>query len=312
MPVTSPDYYEVLGVPRDASLDDVRQAYRKLARKLHPDVNKEPGAEDRFKAVSEAYDVLRDPDKRAQYDTFGTTGAGAGTGSRGGPGFSAGNGSGGVSFDFSDADLRGDGFSDLLEQMFSGRSRPGGAGFGFGGSSGGRNDQEAVLELDLEEAARGGSRRLDLGDGRTISVDIPAGTRDGQLLRVPGQGGPGVAGGAPGDLLLRIRIRPNRRFRVDGADLHVDLPVSPWEAALGAEVPVQTLDGRAKVKVPAGSSSGRKLRLRGQGLQANGGRRAGDLYATVSIRVPKRLTKRERELFGQLASESKFDPRKNG
>ena len=113
-------------------------------------------------------------------------------------------------------------------------------------------------------------------------------------------------------LLLRIRIRPNRRFRVDGADLHVELPVSPWEAALGAEVPVPTLDGRAKVKVPAGTSSGRKLRLRGQGLQANGDRRAGDLYATVSIRVPKRLTKRERELFGQLASESKFDPRKNG
>lgn len=311
MPVTSPDHYQVLGVPRDASLDAVRQAYRKLARKFHPDVNREPGAEDRFKAISEAYDVLRDPDKRAQYDRYGAVGAGAPGGSRGGPGSSGGNGSRDVGFDFTEADLQDGAYGDLFEQFFNGRSRPGG-GFGFGGFAGARNDQEAVLELDLEEAARGGTRRLDLGDGRTISVDIPAGKRDGQLLRVPGQGGPGIAGGAPGDLLLRIRIRPNRRFRVDGADLYVELPVSPWEAALGAEVPVPTLDGTAKVKVPAGTSSGRKLRLRGQGLPANGGRPAGDLYATVSIRVPKRLTKRERELFGELASASKFDPRKNG
>lgn len=312
MPVTSPDHYEALGVPRDASPDAVRQAYRRLARRFHPDVNREPGAEDRFKAISEAYDVLRDPDKRAQYDRYGAVGAGAPGASRGGSGFSGGNGSRDVGFDFSEGDLRDGAYGDLLEQIFSGRARPGGGGFGFGGFPGGRTDQEAVLELDLEEAARGGTRHLDLGDGRRTSVDVPAGTRDGQLLRLPGQGGRGKAGGAPGDLLLRIRIRPHRRFRVDGADLYVELPASPWEAALGAEVPVPTLDGAAKVMVPAGTSSGRKLRLRGLGLPANGGRPAGDLYATVSIRVPKRLTKRERELFGQLASASKFDARKSG
>jgi curved DNA-binding protein len=311
MPVTSPDYYEVLGVPRDANSDAVRQAYRKLARRFHPDINKEPGAEDRFKEISEAYDVLRDPDKRAQYDRYGAVGAGSAGGPRGGPGFGRGNGSGDASFDFSEADLRDAGFGDLFEQVFSGRSGPGGAGFGFSGFSGGNNDQEAVLELSLEEAARGGTRRLDLGDGRTISVDIPAGTRDGQRLRLPGQARPGTGGGTPGDLFLRVRIRPNRRFRVDGSDLYVELPVTPWEAALGAEVPVATLDGSARVKVPAGSSSGRRLRLRGQGLAASNGRPAGDLYATVSIRVPKRPTKRERELFEQLASASKFDPRKD-
>jgi curved DNA-binding protein len=311
MPVTSPDYYEVLGVPRGANSDAVRQAYRGLARRFHPDINKEPGAEDRFKEISEAYDVLRDPDKRAQYDRYGAVGAGAAGGPGGGPGFGRGNGSGDASFDFSEADLRDAGFGDLFEQVFSGRSRPGTAGFGFGGFSGGREDREAVLELSLEEAARGGTRRLDLGDGRTISVDIPAGTRDGQRLRLAGQARPGPGGGEPGDLFLRVRIRPHRRFRVDGSDLYVELPVTPWEAALGAEVPVATLDGTARVKVPAGSSSGRKLRLRAQGFPAAGGRPAGDLYATVSIRVPKRPTKRERELFEQLASASKFNPRQD-
>ena len=171
------------------------------------------------------------------------------------------------------------------------------------------SDLEAVLELGLTEAAAGGRRRLSI-DGRSVEVDIPRGVRDGQLIRIPGQGTPGTGGGSPGDLILRISLRPDPDFRVEGGDLYTDLPVAPWEAALGAEVPVPTLDGTAQVKVPAGSSCGRRLRLRGQGLPGNAEVPAGDLYAVVTIQVPKRLTKRERELFQQLADHSKFDPRK--
>ena len=168
----------------------------------------------------------------------------------------------------------------------------------------------AVLDLALEEAARGGKRWLSV-DGRSVEVDIPRGVTDGDRIRVPGQGGAGVGGGPAGDLLLRVRLRPHPRFRVDGRDLYTDLAVSPWEAALGAQIPVATLDGTARVKVPPGSSSGRKLRLRGQGLPGSGGSPPGDLYAVVMIAVPKRLAKKERELFERLASVSKFDPRKS-
>jgi curved DNA-binding protein len=167
-----------------------------------------------------------------------------------------------------------------------------------------------VLELSLEEAARGGRRRISLNDGTDFEVEIPRGVRDGQRIRLPGQGGAGAGGGPAGDLYLRVRLRPHPVFRVEGRDLYVDLPVSPWEAALGAEVPVPTLEGSARVKVPPGSSSGRRLRLRGQGLPDSAGGPAGDLYAVVEIHVPKKLTRRERELFEQLASVSKFDPRK--
>jgi curved DNA-binding protein len=171
-------------------------------------------------------------------------------------------------------------------------------------------DYEAVLDLALEEAARGGKRWVSV-DGQSVEVDIPRGVTDGDRIRVPGHGGAGVGGGPPGDLILRVRLRPHPRFRVQGRDLYTDLAVSPWEAALGAEVPVATLDGSARVKVPPGSSSGRKLRLRGQGLPGSGGSPPGDLYALVTIAVPKRLTKKERELFERLASVSKFDPRKS-
>jgi curved DNA-binding protein len=171
-------------------------------------------------------------------------------------------------------------------------------------------DREAVLELSLEEAARGGPRRISLSDGSDFEVQIPHGVRDGQRIRLPGQGGAGSGGGPSGDLYLRVRLRPHPVFEVEGRDLYVDLPVTPWEAALGAEVPVPTLEGTARVKVPPGSSSGRRLRLRGQGLPDGAGGPAGDLYAIVEIHVPKKLTSRERELFEQLASVSKFDPRR--
>jgi curved DNA-binding protein len=170
-------------------------------------------------------------------------------------------------------------------------------------------NQEAVLELTLEEAAAGGKRRISLGNGRDFEVAIPRGVSDGQRIRLAGQGSAGVGGGPPGDLFLRVRLRPHPRFRVEGRDLYVDLPVSPWEAALGAEVPVKTLSGSARVRVPAGSSSGRRLRLRGEGLPNPSGP-TGNLYAVLAIHVPKRLTGAERELFQQLANVSKFDPRK--
>jgi curved DNA-binding protein len=308
MPVTFQDYYEALGVSRDATADEIRQAYRKLARTYHPDVNKERDAEDRFKQISEAYDVLRDPDKRERYDRFGSNWR-AGQDVSGASGFEdafrAGDGFGDARVDFGDSD-----FSDFFENVFGRRRGAGGGRAGFDGFSMRGNDREAVLELALEEAARGGKRWLSLGDGRSLEVDIPRGVRDGQRIRLAGEGGAGAGGGPPGDLFLRVRLKPHPRFRVEGRDLYVDLAVSPWEAALGAQVPVPTLEGNAQVKVPSGSSSGRRLRLRGQGLPGSGGAQAGDLYVVLTIRVPKKLTKKERELFERLASVSKFDPRK--
>jgi curved DNA-binding protein len=305
------DYYDVLGVPRNASEDDIRRAYRRLARENHPDVNKDPEAEDRFKEISEAYEVLRDPEKREKYDRFGPNWK-AGQDVSGAGGFSGfGDGGpdmGGVRFDFGDD---GDDFSDFFDGLFgSRRGRSGFGGFGRGAGARGAgfsargSDQEATLELSLEEAARGGRRRITLGDDRDYEVDIPPGVRDGQRIRLAGEGGQGMGGGPPGDLNLRIRIKPHPRFRVDGRDLHTDLPVAPWEAALGAKVELPTLEGTANVRIPPGSSCGRKLRLRGEGLGD------GDLYANVQIRVPKELSADERTLFEQLAETSRFDPRR--
>lgn len=299
------DYYEVLGVPRSASDEEIRSAYRKLAREYHPDVNSDPGAEDRFKEVSEAYEVLRDPEKREKYERLGAnwkagedvSGASGFTGASGfGDGFAGGDGQG-----FAD----GAGFSDFFESFFGGRR---GASGGFEGFSMRGGDQEATIEVTLEEAARGGKKKISLADGRDFEVRIPPGVRDGQKIRLAGQGGEGASGGPAGDLYLRVRIKRHPRFRREDDDLVVEVPVAPWEAALGATVPVPTLDGSAKVKVPAGSSSGRRLRLRGEGMPGPGGRK-GDLYASVRIVVPKTLEKRERELFEELAAVSRFDPR---
>jgi curved DNA-binding protein len=310
MPVTFQDYYDALEVSRDASQDEIRQAYRRLARQYHPDVNKDAGAEDRFKQISEAYEVLRDPEKRERYDRLGENWR-AGQDVSGASGFEeAFRSSDG--FDDVRVEFGGGDFSDFFEGLFGRRGGARGARTGFEGFSMRGSDREAVLDLALEEAARGGKRWLSLGDGRSIEVDIPRGVRDGQRIRLAGEGGAGVAGGPPGDLFLRVRLKPHPRFRVEGRDLYVDLAVSPWEAALGAEVPVPTLEGNAQVKVPPGSSSGRRLRLRGQGLPGSRGAQPGDLYAVVTIRVPKKLTRKERELFERLASVSKFDPRRSG
>lgn len=303
------DHYESLGVPRGASTDEIQQAYRKLARKYHPDVNKDPTAEDTFKEMNEAYQVLSDPDTRKRYDRFGadfrrvpedydertrTNSSRYGGGGNSGGGYDRGSrrvhfgsgGDGGVDLD------------DLFGQMFGG-------GGGYGPIPGA--DQEAELALTVEEAYRGGTRTLGL-DGRQYDVDIPAGVVDGQRIRLAGQGGRSNGGAPPGDLYLVVRIEPHSRFRVQGRDIHVDLPVSPWEAVLGATVAVPTPGGEAKVKVAPGSSTGRKLRLRGEGMPNPRGTN-GNLYAEIKVMVPSKPTARERALFEQLAAESNFDPR---
>jgi len=307
------DFYETLGVPRTASQDEIQRAYRKLARQHHPDINKAPGAEDRFKEISEAYDVLSDPETRRRYDAFGpdfrqvpadvdpetwrrmraSAGAGQARGARPG-GFGSGPG-----------DLGGLDIEDLLGGLFGGR-----AGRGWGPIPGA--DQEAELELTVEEAYRGGHRSVALEgpDGRhSFDVKIPAGVTSGQRIRLAGQGGRGSDGAPNGDLYFVVRIASHPRYRVEGRDLYVDLPLAPWEAALGTSVAVETPGGEMKVKVPPGTSSGKRLRLRNRGLPHPRGH-AGHLYAEVRIMVPGKLTDPERQLFEQLAAVSTFDPRR--
>jgi curved DNA-binding protein len=303
MSVGFKDYYEVLGVPRDASSDDIRRAYRKLARQYHPDINQDSDAEERFKEVGEAYEVLSDPEKRERYDRLGDQRrAGAETPDMadfedlfGRAGFGS-----DVRVEFGEG-----GYSDFFERLFGD-----GAGVADGGPLRGR-DREAVLELSLEEALAGGRRRLSLDGEGGFEVEIPAGVREGQRIRIAGKGAPGRGEAPAGDLYLLVRLRPHPRFRREGDDLQVDLRVTPWEAALGSTVPVRTLSGTAQVRVPAGSSSGRRLRLRGRGLPTRDGGR-GDLYASVQISVPKEMSDEERGLFEKLAEVSDFDPRERG
>jgi len=295
MPLSYTDYYEVLDVPRDADQDTIRRAYRKLARQYHPDVNSDSDAEERFKEIGEAYEVLSDAEKRERYDRLGARWHET---ERAAPeesfeDFFAHQGFGdGIRADFGD---------DLFEALFGAR-----AGRAAGPLRG--RDIEALLELSLEDALTGGRRRLTL-DGREVNANFPAGVRDGQLIRLAGRGGEGRDGGPPGDLFLRVALKPHPRFRRHGEDnLDVDLPITPSEAALGTTVAVDTPTGTTRVKVPAGSSSGRRLRLRGRGLPKRGGG-SGDLHAVVKIVVPKELSDRERELYEELAEISGPDPR---
>ena len=304
------DFYEVLGVGRDASAEEIQRAYRKLARTYHPDVNKNPEAEEKFKEVSEAYDVLSDPDLRKRYDAFGPdfrrvpegvdpqtwARARAGTPGQAAPGDER------VRVDFGDAGIDID---ELFESMFGARGR------GRWGPIAGA-DQEVELPLTVEDAYTGVHQRLSVSgpDGtRSIDVTVPPGVVDGQRIRLASQGGQGTGGAAAGDLYLVVRILPHPRYRVEGRDIYAELPLAPWEAALGASVALDTPGGEAKVRVPAGTSSGRRLRLRGRGMPNTSGR-SGDLYAEVRIVVPKDLTKDERRLFEELAATSTFDPRR--
>ncbi len=307
------DYYAILGVAKDASQKEIQRSYRKLARQYHPDINKDPEAENTFKDLGEAYEVLKDPDKRSQYDRYGSAWKAAQE--QGGtppPGYEdlwrESGGDPEASFDF----------SSLFEQMFGDARRR-------GATSSGRNegtrawqwefpgeDREASISLTLEVAAHGGQQDITLtdpatGQHKTLAVRIPAGTRPGQRIRLSGQGGAGSGHGPPGDLYLRVKIIPHPIFRLEDNDLHARLSIPPWEAALGASVKLQTLTGMVKVKVPAGSSSGRRIRLKGKGFP-DAKRGNGDLYAEVQIAIPTTLSDKERELFEKLAQVSDFHP----
>src|SRR5881394_4462896 len=294
------DYYKILGVERTAAEEQVKKAYRSLARKYHPDVSKEPNAKERFQEVSEAYETLRDKEKRAAYDSLGS-GFRPGQDFRPPPDWFDRFGSG------RQEDLRDVDLSDLFEQMGI-FGRAGGRRGGFG-----RNvpmpgeDYETPVRISLEETARGTEREFQL-DGRSLRARIPKGAVDGQRLRLRGKGGPGMNGGPAGDLYLQIALAPHALFRARGHDLEIEVPIAPWEAALGAEVEVPTLEGRVTMKVPPGCKGGQKMRLGGKGLPKPGGG-AGDLYAVLDVVVPATLTEREKKLYEELRAASKFDPR---
>lgn len=294
------DYYDILGVKPDASEAEIKAAYRKLARQYHPDKNKEAGAEERFKAINEANEALRDPEKRRAYDQLRAGGYRGGEQFRPPPGWGQGGG-----FDFGDG-AEGD-FSDFFESLFG---RAAGGGPRAARPRRGR-DVQAQVQIDLQTAFDGGRTRLALHDGggqeRVLEVKIPAGIQSGQVIRLGGQGQPGAAGGPNGDLLLEVSIRDDPRFKLDGRNvLHV-LPLAPWEAALGATVPVPTLAGSVDLRIPPGSQSGRKLRLKGRGLPGNP---AGDQFVELSIRAPVAESDAQREAYEGLRKHFEgYDPR---
>ena len=314
------DLYEILGVPRDAAEAALKKAYRKLARQYHPDVNPgDPDAEERFKEISEAWSVLSDPAKKRNYDEFGDVsleggfdaeaarraqqsfGARFGGGASPGGGFEGFFGRGGEEMHF------GGDLDDLLSRL-TGRDgrRPSGPRRG--------PDLEAELELDLRDAALGCERRLTLGrpgaGGEIVTVKVPRGMVDGARIRIPSKGGEGRDGGPPGDLYATIRVRPDPRFRAEGRDLHLELPVTFAEATLGAEIEVPTLEGRATLTLPPGTDGGRRLRLRGKGIPGTGRHADGDLYLIVRIRVPRNLDAEDRERVAALRDLGPSDPRR--
>jgi len=315
------DYYQTLGVARDASAEDIKRAYRKLARQYHPDINKTAGAEARFKEIGEAHDVLKDPEKRAAYDQVGA-GYKAGQEFRPPPGWDAGF-EHGESFSESDAQAA----SDFFEALFGRAARRGRAGrAGFGGGEqfstadfkarGG--DHQAKVLIDLEDAYRGAARSITLRavelceDGRphmrerTLNVKIPKGVRQGQQIRLAGQGEPGIGGGPAGDLYLEVEFNPHSIYRVEGGDVYLDLPVAPWEAALGGMVRAPTPNGAVDLKIPAGSASGQKLRLKGRGVPAP---TPGDLYAVLKIVLPPARSEAAQKVYREMEEKLAFNPR---
>ena len=289
------DYYKTLGVARGASEDEIKKAYRKLARKYHPDVSKETNAKEKFQEASEAYETLRDKEKRAAYDSLGS-GFRQGQDFRPPPDWFDRFGGGRAE------DLHGVDLGEIFESMgIFGRAQRRSRG-SFPGE-----DYEIPVRLTLEEAFRGTERSVQLERG-SFTARIPRGATDGQRLRLPGKGGPGMNGGPPGDLYLQIALQPHPLYRVHGHDLEIDLPLTPWEAALGAEVEIPTMEGPVKLRIPPGSKAGQKLRLAGKGLPRPGGG-AGDLYAVLSIAVPGTLTEREKQLYEELRQSSRFNPR---
>ncbi len=307
------DYYEIMGVPRDAKQDEIKRAYRKLARKYHPDVSKASDAEERFKEVGEAYEVLKDPEKRAAYDRLGADWK-AGQEFRPPPDWDTG-------FEFSGGGYTAGGpgiHSDFFEELF-------GRGFARPGGTAGRRtfrmrgeDHHARVQIDLEDSFNGATRAISLrvpeltDDGhvtareRTLSVRIPKGIRPGQQIRLAGQGGPGLGGAEAGDLYLEVAVPGHPLYRVDGADIYLDLPVAPWEAALGATIEAPTPSGVVDLKIPADSNQGRRLRLKGRGLP---GRSPGDLYVVLQVTLPPADSDAARDMYRKMKDQLGFNPR---
>lgn len=308
------DYYAVLGVSESASPEEIKKSYRKLARKYHPDVSKEDNADEKFKDLGEAYEVLKDPEKRAEYDQLRKYGAQSDGSFQPPPGWQSASGFGGGGY--TDADSRQ--FSDFFEQMFGGGQGAGAGGFRQNMRMRGE-DVHARLALFLEEVFNGSEKQVSFAvheadeQGRvvarqkTLKVKIPAGMREGQHLRLKGQGSPGYGGAAAGDLLVEIELAPHPLFSVEGHDVVVTVPVAPWEAALGATVTVPTVGSKVNVKVPKGTSSGRKLRLKGKGLP---GKHPGDQIVILQIAIPEQHSAEAEKLYEQLAeAEKAFNPR---
>ena len=307
------DYYDVLGVSRTATEDEIKKAYRRLARKFHPDVNKEAGAEARFKEIGEAYEVLGDAEKRAAYDQLGQDWR-QGQEFKPPPDWDAG-------FEFSGAGggARAQGeYSDFFDSVFGGMGRRAAGGRERAEFHARGEDHHAKIFIDLKDALEGATRTITLrvpevdGSGhvvvrdKTISVDIPKGVTDGQSIRLKGQGSPGTGRLPAGDLYLEIHFNPDRLYRPSGKDLYLELPVAPWEAALGASVKMPTPLGPIMIKIPPGSATGRELRVRGRGIPAA---QPGDLYAVLKIVLPPADSEKARKLYETMASELAFDPR---
>lgn len=326
------DYYKILGVARTATADEIKKSYRRLARKFHPDVSKEKDAETKFKEVQEAYEVLKDPEKRAAYDQLGSEWKsgeqfrpppdwGGGFEFRGGPrqGRASSGARGGARHteEFEEAE----GFSDFFSSLFGGGARgfSGGGANPFGGAGArAARDHHARVDVDLEEAFAGTTRTLELKrpdlkpDGtldlktHTVRVTIPAGVTEGQLIRLAGQGEQSTGGGKPGDLYLEVHIKPHRLFQLEGRDVTLTLPIAPWESALGATVTVPTLGGGVEMRIPPNSQSGQKMRLRGRGLP---GQTPGDQYIQLKIVVPPASTPEARAVFEEMKQKLDFNPR---
>jgi len=312
MPVKFKDYYETLGVARGASQDELRKTYRRLARKFHPDVNKNPEAENKFKEIAEAYEVLSDPQKRAKYDEYGAN-YHSGDEFHPPPGWEESSyqfyGEPSAS-GFNHDDLGG--FSDFFETLFGGR----GEGQSFRQARG--QDHEAGITITLEDAFRGGKKTIALQTAgidehgrvqrqtKKYNVRIPPGTTDGMRIRLAGQGGSGHSESSAGDLYLRVSIAPHPVFKWSGKNLEIIVPIAPWEAVLGAKIHVPTMEGKASLTVVPGTQSGQKFRLRGKGFP---GQTPGDLFVTVQIAVPSSVSANEKKLFEELAKTSSFRPR---
>ena len=318
------DYYEVMGVSRDASQDDIKKAYRKLARKYHPDVSDAADSEEKFKELGEAYEVLKDPEKRAAYDQLGSSWK-EGQDFRPPPGWQDSTGFGGGGFEGFTGGAGG--FSDFFEDLFGGGFRQAGGsgdfGAGFGGFGGGGRqaagqDQHARIQIDIRDSYTGATRSIQMqvpeltGEGRvvnrqrTLNVKIPKGIRQGQQIRLKKQGTAPLGGGEAGDLYLEVEFRPDELYQAEGKDVYLKLPVAPWEAALGGTVNVPLPSGDIDLKIPSNSPAGRKLRVRGKGLP---GKNPGDLYVVLDIVFPPADSDEARALYEQMKDEIPFNPR---